>query len=244
MLGTHSLALFAATVLVVNLTPGVDMMLTIAATLRHGVAGGLAAALGIETGCIVHTLLAAFGLAALLAASASAFAALKWAGAAYLVWLAVGMLRAGAAAPAATSDGERGGERAARGKHAGESARELEGSEPGAAAGSAAASPRVRSWPLFRQGVLTNVLNPKIAIFFLALLPQFIDAGAADKPLAFLFLGAWFVAQSALFLVAFVLLVSPLRRWRASAAWRRGLHFAGAAIFVWLAARLALVEQA
>ena len=226
MLGTHSLALFAATVLVVNLTPGVDMMLTIAATLRHGVAGGLAAALGIESGCIVHTLLAAFGLAALLAASASAFAALKWAGAAYLVWLAIGMLRAGAAGRAAAAEGERAG------------------SDRGAAGDRAAALPRVRSWPLFRQGVLTNVLNPKIAIFFLALLPQFIDAGAADKPLVFLFLGAWFVAQSAVFLVAFVLLVSPLRRWRASAAWRRGLHFAGAGIFVWLAARLALVEQA
>jgi len=226
MLGTHSLALFAATVLVVNLTPGVDMMLTIAATLRHGVAGGLAAALGIETGCIVHTLLAAFGLAALLAASASAFAALKWAGAAYLVWLALGMVRAGAAARPARSDGER------------------EGDGLAAVAGNAAARSHVRTGPLFRQGVLTNVLNPKIAIFFLALLPQFIDAGAADKPLAFLFLGAWFVAQSALFLVAFVLLVSPLRRWRASAAWRRGLHWAGAGIFVWLAARLALVEQA
>ena len=226
MLGTHSLALFAATVLVVNLTPGVDMMLTIAATLRHGVAGGLAAALGIETGCIVHTLLAAFGLAALLAASASAFAALKWAGAAYLVWLALGMVRAGAAARPARSDGER------------------EGDGLAPVAGNAAAPSDVRTWPLFRQGVLTNVLNPKIAIFFLALLPQFIDAGAADKPLAFLFLGAWFVAQSALFLVAFVLLVSPLRRWRASAAWRRGLHWAGAGIFVWLAARLALVDQA
>jgi threonine/homoserine/homoserine lactone efflux protein len=241
MLGTHSLALFAATVLVVNLTPGVDMMLTIAATLRHGVAGGLAAALGIESGCIVHTLLAAFGLAALLAASASAFAALKWAGAAYLAWLAIGMLRAGAAGRAAAAEGER--EDAGEAERASQSAREHPG-DRGAAGGREPALPRVRSWPLFRQGVLTNVLNPKIAIFFLALLPQFIDAGAADKPLAFLFLGAWFVAQSALFLVAFVLLVSPLRRWRASAAWRRGLHFAGAGIFVWLAARLALVEQA
>ena len=96
---------------------------------------------------------------------------------------------------------------------------------------------------LFRQGLLTNVLNPKIAIFFLALLPQFIDAGAADKLVAFLFLGAWFVVQGALFMIAFVFLVAPLRRWRASAAWRRGLNAAGAAIFVWLAARLALVER-
>jgi len=96
---------------------------------------------------------------------------------------------------------------------------------------------------LFRQGLLTNVLNPKIAIFFLALLPQFIDANAPDKLVAFLFLGAWFVFQGALFMIAFVLLVAPLRRWRASPAWRRGLNAAGAGIFVWLAARLALVER-
>ncbi len=212
MLGTHSLGVFAATVFVVNATPGVDMMFTLARTLRHGVAGGLVAALGVAAGCVVHTLVAAFGLAALLAASGTAFALVKWAGAAYLVWLAIGMLRAsGSAAEVAAPTVER------------------------------AASPGL--WQLFRQGVLTNVLNPKIAIFFLALLPQFIDAGAPDKLLAFLFLGAWFVVQGALFLVAFVLLVAPLRRWRASPAWRRGLNAAGAAIFVWLAARLALVER-
>ena len=212
MLGTHSLGVFAATVFVVNATPGVDMMFTLARTLRHGVAGGIAAALGVAAGCVVHTLVAAFGLAALLAASGTAFALVKWAGAAYLVWLAIGMLRvSGSAAEVAAPTVER------------------------------AASPGL--WQLFRQGVLTNVLNPKIAIFFLALLPQFIDAGAPDKLLAFLFLGAWFVVQGALFLVAFVLLVAPLRRWRASPAWRRGLNVVGAAIFVWLAARLALVER-
>lgn len=212
MLGTHSLGVFAATVFVVNATPGVDMMFTLARTLRHGVAGGIAAALGVVAGCVVHTLVAAFGLAALLAASGTAFALVKWAGAAYLVWLAIGMLRAsGSAAEVAAPTVER------------------------------AASPGL--WQLFRQGVLTNVLNPKIAIFFLALLPQFIDAGAPDKLLAFLFLGGWFVVQGALFLVAFVLLVAPLRRWRTSAAWRRGLNVAGAGIFVWLAARLALVER-
>jgi threonine/homoserine/homoserine lactone efflux protein len=74
VLGTHSLGVFAATVLVVNATPGVDMMLVATRTLRHGALGGIAAALGVAAGCIVHTLLAAFGLAALLAASGAAFA--------------------------------------------------------------------------------------------------------------------------------------------------------------------------
>jgi len=213
VLGTHSLGLFAATVLVVNATPGVDMMLVLTRTLRHGVAGGIAAALGVAAGCVVHTLVAAFGLAALLAASSAAFMAVKWVGAAYLLWLAFGMLR--------------------------------EGIRPGAAVvvdARAAASPGLAR--LFAQGLLTNVLNPKVAIFFLALLPQFIGADAPEKLLAFLFLGAWFVVQGGVFLIAFVLLVAPLRRWRAGTPLRRGLHVAGAGLFAWLAARLALVERA
>ena len=144
-------------------------------------------------------------------------------GAAYLVWLAICMLRAGAAANAPAGEGA-----------------------DGPAAGAAAATwiGRGRGLArLFRQGLLTNVLNPKIALFFLALLPQFIDAGAADKLVAFLFLGAWFIVQGGLFMTAFVLLVAPLGHWRASPAWRGGLNAAGAGIFVWLAARLALVER-
>jgi threonine/homoserine/homoserine lactone efflux protein len=220
LFGTHSLGVFAATVFVVNATPGVDMMFTLTRTLRHGVAGGIPAALGIVAGCVVHTLVAAFGLAALLAASATAFALVKWAGAAYLVWLAIGMLRAGASASASIGDA---------------------GGDEATPAVQRATSPGLGR--LFRQGLLTNVLNPKIAIFFLALLPQFIDANAPDKLVAFLFLGAWFVVQGALFMIAFVLLVAPLRRWRAGRGWRRGLNVAGAGIFVWLAARLALVER-
>ncbi len=215
VLGTHSPGLFAATVFVVNATPGVDMLFVATRTLRHGVAGGIAAALGVAAGCVVHTLVAAFGLAALLAASSAAFALVKWAGAAYLLWLAIGMLREGVAARS-------------------------DGAEPGPVATVA----RVGPLRLFRQGLVTNVLNPKVALFFLALLPQFIAAASPHKLLAFLFLGAWFVVQGALFLIAFVLLVAPLGRWRAGTALRRGLHVAGAGLFAWLALRLALVERA
>ena len=225
MLGTHSLGVFAATVFVVNATPGVDMMFALAQTLRHGVAGGSAATLGIVAGCVVHTLVAAFGLAALLAASATAFALVKWAGAAYLVWLAIGMLRAGASASAPGGDG--GGGLV---------------SDEATSPGHRATSPGLGR--LFRQGLLTNVLNPKIAIFFLALLPQFIDADAPHKTLAFLFLGAWFVVQGGIFLFAFVLLIAPLRRWQAGGGWKRGLNAAGAGLFAWLAARLAFAERA
>ncbi len=212
MLGTHSLALFATTVFVINATPGVDMMLTLTRTLRYGVRGGLAAALGVMAGCVVHALAAALGLAALIAASAAAFSVIKWVGAAYLLWLAFGMLKSAWVGEAAT------------------------------------AMPQLAESPglvaLFRQGVLTNVLNPKIALFFLALLPQFIDADAPHKTLAFLFLGAWFIVQGGLFLFAFVLLVAPLRRRQAGGLWKRGLNAAGGGLFAWLAVRLALVERA
>jgi threonine/homoserine/homoserine lactone efflux protein len=188
------------------------MIFVLTRTLRHGAGAGIAAALGVAAGCIVHTLVAAFGLAALLAASSAAFALVKYAGAAYLVWLAIGMLREGVGA---TDKAEV----------------------------SAAPAANPGAWRLFRQGLLTNVLNPKVAIFFLALLPQFIDIAAPAKLAAFLFLGAWFVVQGGIFLVAFALLVAPLRRWRANAALRRGLNVAGAGLFGWLALRLALVER-
>ena len=219
MLGTHDLALFAATVFVLNATPGVDMMLVLASTLTRGVRAGLMTSLGVATGCSVHTLLAAFGLAALLGASAAAFSALKWAGAAYLVWLAVGMFRqawqgelnvstAPSATPSATSTSA------------------PSGSAPDA------------GWAAFRRGVLTNALNPKVALFFLALLPQFIAVDAPHKTAAFLFLGAWVIVQGLLFLVAFVLLVAPLRRWSPGRRVRSGLNAAGGSLFVLLAARL------
>ena len=212
MFGTHDLALFALTVLVVNATPGVDLAFTLLATLKGGVRAGLAAAAGIGAGCVIHTLAAAFGLAALLAASSAAFTVVKWAGAAYLLWLAFGMLRQGLAV--APSE-----------------------------AGTSASVPPRSATALFRQGFTTNVLNPKVALFFLALLPQFIDADAPNKTGAFVFLGAWFVVQGFAFLALFVWLVAPLRRWQPGPAVTRGLHLAGAGLFALLAARLALTER-
>jgi threonine/homoserine/homoserine lactone efflux protein len=212
MFGTHDLALFALAVLVVNATPGVDMAFTLVSMLKGGIRSGLAAAAGICAGCVVHTLAAAFGLAALMAASAAAFNVIKWAGAAYLLWLAVGMWRAGLAARAASP------------------------TETTAASVGAGAT--------FRRGFLTNALNPKVALFFLALLPQFIDAAAADKTAAFLFLGTWFIVQGFAFLALFVLLVAPLRRWQPRPAVARTLNIAGGSLFALLAARLAFAERA
>jgi threonine/homoserine/homoserine lactone efflux protein len=214
--GVHDLWLFMVTVLVLNATPGVDMMLTASRTLQHGLRAGLATAAGISAGCVVHTLAAAFGLAALLAASAAAFTVLKVIGAAYLIWIAFGMLRS-----------------ALRGDAP------LDASAPAASARSA--SPGV--WSLFRQGLLTNVLNPKIALFFLALLPQFIDAQATEKSAAFLFLGAVMIIQGAVFLAVFVALIAHLRRLRTNPRLSRGVNGAGGLVLLGLAARLALAER-
>lgn len=212
MFGTHDLALFTLMVLVVNATPGVDLAFTLVATLKGGMRAGLAAAAGIAGGCVVHTLAAAFGLAALLAASSAAFSAVKWAGAAYLLWLALGLLRQGLAPrPESTAPVD-----AARERSAG---------------------------ALLRHGFATNVLNPKVALFFLALLPQFIAADAPNKTLAFLFLGAWFVTQGFIFLAAFVVLIAPLRRRAPRGRLRRALQGAGGVLFAALALRLALAQQ-
>ena len=218
-LGLVSPALFALTVLVLNATPGVDLVYTLTRTLLHGVRTGLAAAAGISAGCVVHALGAAFGLAALLATSAAAFNAIKWAGAAYLLWLAVGLLSGAVRRPGAAS-----------------------GHAVGEAAPAASAAPPPGAWPTFRQGLLTNVLNPKVAIFFLALLPQFIAADAPHKTLAFLTLGGWFVLQSQLFLTVLVLAVAPLRRWQPGAGALRALQGGSGLLFGALALRLALAE--
>ncbi len=208
MLGTHDLALFAATVFVLNATPGVDMAYTVASTLRGGWRQGVAAAVGIAGGCVLHTLAAAFGLAALLATSAEAFAVVKYVGATYLLYVAWGMARAGF--------------------------------RPAGAVAEVAAPTSL--WRTARQGFFTNALNPKVALFFLALLPQFIAADSPDKTLAFLFLGAWFIVQGLLFLLALVALVAPLRRGRPRPWVGRGLNLGGAGLFTVLAAKLALTK--
>lgn len=211
----HTLGLFVAATFVLNATPGVDLLLIVTRTLQGGARAGVAAALGVNAGCIVHTVAAGFGLAALLAVSATAFTLVKWAGAAYLLWLALGMWRAA--------------------WHGGATAQ--------TAAAAAAAPPRSFAAD-FRSGLVTNVLNPKVALFFLAFLPQFIAAGTAHKTLAFLALGALLVVQSLLFLLAVVAVAARLRRLGTSRTAARALNACGGALFAGLAWRLVQAERA
>ncbi len=214
MFGTHDLLLFAATVFVLNATPGVDMALTIGTTLRAGWRQGVAVVLGINLGCIFHTFAAAFGLAALLATSAEAFTVVKLVGAAYLLYVAWGMAKAGLARSTPADAGQ--------------------------AAGAAAPPSFARGvW----RGFLTNALNPKVALFYLALLPQFIDADAPHKTGAFVVLGLWFVVQGGLFSLALVLLTALARHLPTRPGVGRALNLGGAGLFTFLAMRLALAER-
>lgn len=210
--GPAEAVVFAGAVFVLNATPGVDFLLTVTRTLQGGARAGVAAVLGINAGCVLHALAAAFGLAALLAVHPGAFMLIQWAGAAYLVWLGVGMLRQscrGAAAPQAHNTG--GGQR-----------------------------PWLQD---FRTGLLTNVLNPKVALFFLAFLPQFVPAGSPSPTGSFLLLGAWFVLQGLLFSLGLVALASRLSRLQASERSRRVLNALGGGLFLALALRVALGER-
>ena len=129
---------FVVAGLALNIVPGADMTFIVASAARGGRRDGIVAALGIGAGTLVHMIAAVLGLSAILASSQAAFNLIKWLGAAYLLWVAVSLLRDG---------------------------RRTEGP----------VGPPASGRRLFRSAMLVNVLNPKVALFFLAFLPQFVE---------------------------------------------------------------------
>jgi len=204
----HDLPLFMAAGLLLNLTPGPDMLFVIGSSAAHGKRAGVMASLGIGAGCLLHMALATIGLSALLAASATAFEVVKWLGAAYLVWVGIGMLRQRRAA---------------------------------------VASVVVRARRVFWQGAFTNALNPKVALFFLAFLPQFITPDASGQAAAFLVLGALFNVGGTAVNIAVALLASTLRERLTGSMSGSGLGLwlkrAAGALFVGLGVKLALSSR-
>jgi threonine/homoserine/homoserine lactone efflux protein len=162
MMTVDNLGLFIASGVLLNLSPGPDVLYIVSQSLRSGVKAGLAAVMGITAGCCVHMAAAAFGVGLLLATSTLAFNALKWVGAAYLVYMGVQLLWS----------------RATDSEHV-------------------AVQPPVQVEvvdlkKIFFKGFVTNLLNPKVALFFLAFVPQFIPVHAAEPTLTFILLGCLF----------------------------------------------------
>ena len=159
------LLLFMAAGWLLNLTPGPDVLYIVSSALRGGVRAGLVAALGITAGCFVHIAAAAVGVSAILMSSSTAFTVLKWVGAAYLLYVGLRLLFS--KTPSAIN---------------------LEAA-PALSMGS---NGQKAMKSVFMQGFWTNVLNPKVALFFLAFVPQFIAPGSENPALQFLLLGILF----------------------------------------------------
>ena len=207
--GIHDYWLFVLTGILLNLTPGQDTFFIIGNSIAHGRRVGIASALGVCAGCLVHTFAAALGLSAILQTSSTAFTAIKLAGAAYLVYLGIRAVTSRTVL----------------------SLSEVDGAE-------------IATTVAFWRGALTNVLNPKVALFFLALLPQFIDAESSARIESFLFLGFTFIVTGTVWCVILAVGAAQIRlafvQRPAAYTW---LTRASGALFIVLGARLAVSDR-
>ena len=204
----HALLLFAGAGLLLNVTPGPDLLYILGRAVSQGRQAGVVSALGIGAGCLFHVTAAALGVSALVLAVPVAYDVVRWAGALYLVWLGVKALR---------SQG---------------SSLEVQALE--------ATSPR----RIFTQGVITNALNPKVALFFLAFLPQFADPSRGPLAPQLLLLGAIFTVDGTLVCLVFALFAARLGEWlKTRYGVTRLLDRATGGLFIALGLRLALLER-
>ena len=181
MFGILNYKLFILSAVMLNITPGSDTIYIVGRSIAGGRKAGVVSALGINTGAMIHTLLAALGLSLLLARSAAAFHTVKFLGAGYLIFLGIKTFRSKDSILTNPSAKEE------------------------------------KSLPsTYVQGILTNVLNPKVALFYLAFLPQFIIPENPYGPLPFLLLGTTFLISSTLWCILLAILSSTLGKWIAA----------------------------
>ncbi|KKB64628.1 hypothetical protein WM40_04170 [Robbsia andropogonis] len=236
MFGITHFSLFILSCIALSVTPGPDSAFIVARSISSGPRAGLASALGIITGCCVHLTLTVLGLAALLAASVQAFTIVKWVGAAYLIWLGIRMLM--------TRQAVRGQWRVST--PAGDAPPHLPGQSavPVPSAGVQGNDVPVQMHRLFWQGFVTNLLNPKVVLFFVAFFPQFVEPTLGDKRLAFLVLGLVFIAISLIWNTGLALVAGRLTRRVASNPYiKRWIDRAVGSLFVGLGVRLALITR-
>jgi len=210
ILDSHLLVLFLVAATLLAVTPGPGIFYVLTRTLAGGKREGMLSVFGTFTGGLVHVVAAGFGLSAVLAASATAFAVIKYAGAAYLVWLGIQMIRT-RNAPMQNVPGIDGPSIARPASHA------------------------------FRQGIATEALNPKTALFFLSFLPQFVSPALGHVVVQFLALGAISVSLNTtadLLVVFFAAAIGS--RLRSSARFRRNQRVACGVAMMGLGAFVAL----
>ena len=200
--------LFIVASLVLIITPGQDMVLVMSRSIAQGAGAGVATAAGVSLGLVGHTLLATLGLGAILRTSEWLFVGLKLAGAAYLIWLGIGLLRTG-----------------------------------GGPLDLQAASRRSLA-RLFVDGALSNVSNPKIAIFYFAFLPQFVAPGATHPALSVFVLGLLFAALTFLVKGPVGFFAGLLSGWlRARPGALAGLYRCSGAVLIALGLKLAFERR-
>lgn len=178
MFGIENYLGFIAASVLLNVTPGTDSMYIITRSISQGSRAGFYSVLGITSGILVHTVLAALGLSILLANSAFAFIIVKYIGAIYLCYLGIKMI--------------------------------ISKSES-TLANSLSTDKKLKPldhWKIYKQGVLTNVFNPKVALFFIAFFPHFIDPSYAYSALSFLILGLSFATTGFLWCLGLAFLAS------------------------------------
>ena len=208
MLSLEAIITFFAAAVLLALAPGPDNLFVLTQSALYGRLEGFAVTLGLCTGLIVHSLAVAFGVAAVFEASAVAFTALKFLGAAYLLYLAWQAFRAKGTDLSLSANG-----RSDFGK-------------------------------LYRRGIIMNVTNPKVSMFFLAFLPQFADPARGSVTLQMLLLGGLFILATILVFGSIALLAGTIQQWfTQSDRVQVVLNRIAGLVFIGLAVKLAMAER-
>lgn len=204
-----TLVTFTGMTLLLAITPGPDMTLSISRALSQGRGAAMFVVLGTSMGCVIHTLLVAFGVSALITASPTAFMILKTGGAAYLLWLAVQAIRFGSTLNVKRSETPKGGTPVAN---------------------------------IF-AGLSVNLLNPKIIIFFMTFLPQFVTASDPHVTGKLIFLGLWSIIVALPIGIGIVVAADSLSDWlQRNRKVLRGLDYTIAGVFSLFAVKIFLTQ--
>lgn len=176
MAGISHFETFLFTGILLNLTPGNDTIFILSRSIAHGKKAGVISAAGIATGSVVHTVFAAFGLSMIIARSIFLFNIIKYAGAAYLLYIGCKMVT----------------------------------DQSKLLANGIQLKPQLNYRQIYRDAMLTNIFNPKVALFFIAFLPQFIYAGYKSTVMPFLLLGATFIATGTVWCITLAIFSSAI----------------------------------